>query len=195
MTDAANLTDTKTSTAVIANIAPAIARFAGATLLQGETYTATGSFADADPDIWTATVNYGDGSGVQTLALSGKSFALRHQYRVAGSHTVRVVVSDDDNGSGAQQATVTVQTPQQGITTLSATLNTLGLPAGTITALNAPLNAAENAVDDGNRTAATQQMEAFINQVYAQVRSRQISPANGQMLTNEANRIIRSINS
>jgi hypothetical protein len=55
---------TKTSTVVIANIAPAIAAFSGATLLPGETYSAAGSFADADPnDTWTATVDYGAGEG------------------------------------------------------------------------------------------------------------------------------------
>jgi hypothetical protein len=72
----------------------AIAAFAGATLLQGESYAATGTFADADPDSWTATVDYGEGSGAQALALAGKQFSLGHRYTAAGSHTVEVTVSD-----------------------------------------------------------------------------------------------------
>jgi hypothetical protein len=60
---------------------------------------------------------------------------------------------------------VTVSTPQQGIqSTLLATLtgSTIGLAAGNITALRAPLLAAQDALDRGNTIAATEQMQAFM---------------------------------
>src|SRR5262249_34061106 len=95
VTDNDGLTDHIQAIASVANVAPAIAPFAGATLLPGETYTAAGSFTDPGVDPWTATVDYGDGSGATPLALSGMSFALAHTYGSAGAFTVTVSVSDD----------------------------------------------------------------------------------------------------
>jgi hypothetical protein len=179
---------------VARDILPGVGSFNGATILQGETYTAAGAFADADPGSWTATVNYGDGSGVQALALSAKRLTLNHRYTAAGSVTVIVTVTDNQNGSGTGTALVTVQMPQQGITVLLGSVNATSLSADNKTALNAPLNAAVSALNSGNRIAATQQMEAFVNQVDALVKSQQLSVAEGQTLTADANRMIVSIN-
>jgi serine protease len=195
VTDAAGLASTTTTTAVIANIAPNVSAIAGATLLPGERYTAAGSFADADPDTWTATVDYGDGAGPRGLALSGKSFSLSHVYTAAGSHTVLVTVADDDGGAGTSSASVTVLTPQQGVqATLLGPVAASGLGSGTVTALSAPLQAARDALDRGNLTAATQQLEAFTNQVEAQVRSGRMTAAMGADLSAAATRVIASIN-
>jgi PKD repeat protein len=198
VTDASNLTDTKTSTVVIPNIVPLIGTFAGATIMQGETYTTSGSFSDADPDDWTATVNYGDGSGTQTLALAGKTFGLAHSYTTAGSHTVTVAVNDDDHGSGTRTATVTVWSPQQGIAqTLTNTLgsgSTSALAPGAITALRATLAAATESLDRGNTTAANGQLQAFTLQVDGFVRGRQLTASAGAELTASVNRILASIN-
>ncbi|HEX8359314.1 MAG TPA: S8 family serine peptidase [Longimicrobium sp.] len=189
VTDAANLTDTKTSTVVIANLAPSISAFAGATLLQGESYAAAGSFADADPDSWTATVDYGAGS--QPLALDGKSFALSHRYTDAGTHTVTVTVRDDDGGVGSRTAAVTVWTPAQAI---GATLlaEVAGLDAST--SLSAPLNAAQASLDRGDLSAANGQMRAFVNHVEALVQGRRLTASMGAQLIAGANRVIASMN-
>jgi serine protease len=189
VTDAANLTDTRTSTVVIANLAPSISAFAGATLLQGESYSATGSFADADPDSWTATVDYGAGS--QPLALVGKSFTLSNRYTDAGTHTVTVTVRDDDGGVGSRSATVTVWTPQQAI---GATLldDVAGLEQAT--AFSAPLQAAQASLARGDLNAANGQMRAFINHVEASVQGRRLPASTGAQLIAGANRIIASMN-
>ncbi|HEY0026097.1 MAG TPA: S8 family serine peptidase [Longimicrobium sp.] len=193
--DAAGLTTTTTTTAVIANIAPNVSGIAGATLLPGERYTAAGSFSDADPDSWTATVDYGDGTGSQGLALSGKSFSLSHVYTAAGTHTVLVTVADDDGGAGTGSASVTVLTAQQGIqATLLAPVAASGMGSGTVTALSATLQAARESLDRGNHTAATQQLQAFINQVEAQVRSGRMTAAMGADLSAAATRVIASFN-
>ena len=55
---------------------------------------------DPGTDTWTATVDYGDGSGSQALPLTGKTFELSHVYADNGSYTVTVTVNDDDGGSG-----------------------------------------------------------------------------------------------
>ena len=61
---------------------------------EGDTFTSGGSFTDPDADSWTATVDYGDGSGVENLPLDGKNFDLSHQYADNGTYEVTVTVDD-----------------------------------------------------------------------------------------------------
>jgi hypothetical protein len=77
---------------------------------EGGTFTDAGSFSDLDSSApWTATVNYGAGSGVQPLTLnSAKSFALSHAYTDTGSYTVTVAVTDKDGAVGTASLTETV---------------------------------------------------------------------------------------
>jgi hypothetical protein len=105
--DGASASDIATLT--IHNVAPSVAAgAASATLNEGDTFTRAGSFTDPGADTWTATVNYGDGSGVQALSLSGKTFSLSHLYADDGSHTVTVTITDDDTGVGSDQVAITV---------------------------------------------------------------------------------------
>src|SRR6266568_4405744 len=103
-----NATSTARARADIANVAPAVADLGTTTLLRGETFARDGSFADPGADSWTATVDYGDGSGAQPLALVGMTFHLSHVYAAAGAYTATVTVTDDDAGVGTAQAHVTV---------------------------------------------------------------------------------------
>ena len=57
-------------------------------------FTSSGSFTDELPDDATATVDYGDGSGVQPLAALGSTFNLSHTYTTPGAKTVTVKVTD-----------------------------------------------------------------------------------------------------
>jgi PKD repeat protein len=69
----------------------------------------SGSFTDPGADTWTATVNYGDGSGAQPLALGpDKAFAFTHAYATPGQYMVTVGVRDDDMAAGTY-ATVSTQ--------------------------------------------------------------------------------------
>ena len=86
--------DTATTTATISNVAPVFAAATGATINPRDTYTGSGSFTDPGSDTFTATVNYGDGSGVTPLPLTGKTFSLSHQYLIPGTYTITVAVSD-----------------------------------------------------------------------------------------------------
>jgi YVTN family beta-propeller protein len=99
---------TASTTVTIANVAPVVSAGSGGTVAEGGTFSGSGSFTDPGADTWSATVNYGDGSGTQPLALSGKTFALSHAYADDGSYTVSVTVADDDGGSHTAQALVTV---------------------------------------------------------------------------------------
>lgn len=66
---------------------------------EGADFRHSGSFTDPGADFWSATVNYGDGGGVQALDLIGKFFAIRHTYADNGLYTVSVAVKDDDETS------------------------------------------------------------------------------------------------
>ena len=102
------LESTATATVTVLNQAPAVDQLPPATINEGGIYTAAGSFTDPGADGWTATVDYGDGTGVQPLTLSGKTFSLGHLYPQNGFYTVTVTVADDDGGAGSGSTQVTV---------------------------------------------------------------------------------------
>ena len=91
------------------NVTPVVAPMPDVTINQGDTLGSAGSFLDPSADTWTATVDYGDGSGVQPLALNAdQTFTLNHAYDDSGVFTVTVRVSDDDGAVGTATQTVTV---------------------------------------------------------------------------------------
>ncbi|MEA2698073.1 MAG: uncharacterized protein QOI66_2344, partial [Myxococcales bacterium] len=111
VTDNDGLTDTIVTTASVSNLAPDITALPPATLVAGQTYTADGSFVDPGADTWTATVDYGDGSGETPLALNGMGFSLSHLYATPGTFTVTVGISDGAARSiGTTTVTVTPAT-------------------------------------------------------------------------------------
>ncbi|MGA2499100.1 MAG: PKD domain-containing protein, partial [Tepidisphaeraceae bacterium] len=78
---------------------------ANATIDEGSVFSRNGSYA-VGLVARTATVDYGDGSGVQPLALNPNgTFALSHLYNDNGQYTVTVVVS----AGQVQSSTDTVQ--------------------------------------------------------------------------------------
>jgi parallel beta-helix repeat protein len=91
------------------NVAPTVNAGEDATIDEGSLFSSSGSFTDPGADTWVATVNYGDGSGIQPLALNAdKNFALNHTYADNGSYTVVVCVTDDDEGEDCDTLQVTV---------------------------------------------------------------------------------------
>jgi autotransporter-associated beta strand protein len=72
----------------------------------------TGRFTDPGADTWRATVDYGDGSGVQPLAIqTGQTLFFEHRYQRPGTYHVTVSVFDDDGGVGADTFLVIVLPP------------------------------------------------------------------------------------
>lgn len=79
------------------------------TLDEGQLFSRIGSFVDDDiGDSWTATVDYGDGSGLQPLELDGKTFTLTHVYEDDGTYPVTVTLIDSWEASGVGTFTITV---------------------------------------------------------------------------------------
>ena len=91
----------------VSNTAPVVSAGADAGIDEGGTFAQNGSFTDPDANSWTATVDYGDGSGVQPLTLVGKTFALSHVYTDNGAFTVTVTVNDG-TASDSDDVLVTV---------------------------------------------------------------------------------------
>lgn len=205
VTDAKGLSDTKSAKVTVSNRLPTVTIASGATLLQGETYTSAGSFADPGRDPWTAAVRYSEQHAAAALALgSDKTFALSHTYTAAGTHTVTVGVRDDD-GTGEGTATVLVKTPEQGIDDLSRlvkgesnalfsrSVRSSASSNGGTTSLLAKLDAAKRQIARGNKAPAIHELRAFIHEVSAMAQGGRLDAALSKRYTDAANRIIRSI--
>lgn len=102
-------TDTASASDIIVyNVAPTVDAGPDVTTTNG-IFTATGSFSDTGADTWTATVDYGDGSGRVPLTLSAnKTYNLSHTYTYNGSYTVTVTITDKDGGIASDTLIVTV---------------------------------------------------------------------------------------
>ncbi len=92
----------------ILNVVPSVDAGAASTINEGEVYNSSGSFVDTADDTWTATVDYGDGSGVQPLTLTGTTFALSHDYSARGVFVVSVNVTDSLGAVGTATTQVEV---------------------------------------------------------------------------------------
>lgn len=62
-------------------------------------FTGSGSFIDSGDDMWTATIDYGDGAGSEPLSLFGMTFSLSHAYSTNGVYDASVTILDDDGST------------------------------------------------------------------------------------------------
>lgn len=69
-------------------------------LSEGGTFSREIVFVDPDPDVWSGTVNFGDGSPDEPLVIDqiGKSFTLSHKYTEEGTFPVTVTLEDNHGG-------------------------------------------------------------------------------------------------
>jgi hypothetical protein len=81
------------------NVPPRLFLGSAEVIRAGDTMYHTATFIDPGADTWTATVDYGDGSGPQTLAVRPDGHLLfEHRYKKPGAYRVTVTVLDDDGG-------------------------------------------------------------------------------------------------
>ena len=95
---------TDSETVTVDNAAPTVTLPDDATIDEGGTFSGSVSVADdGTTDTWTVTVDYGDGSPVETLAVDSTdtTFDLSHVYATSGDFTVTVTATDDDGGVGS----------------------------------------------------------------------------------------------
>ncbi|HEX6200023.1 MAG TPA: PKD domain-containing protein [Thermoanaerobaculia bacterium] len=130
VTDAGALSDTDTATVTVENVAPAVDAPAVSPEPsdEGQGVTATAAFQDpAAADTFTCTVDYGDGSGPAAgTAAGGTCTGPAHVYADDGPYTVTVTVTDDDGGSGQNDATHGVENVAPTITTTGSSAELCG---------------------------------------------------------------------
>ncbi|MEX1157348.1 MAG: Ig-like domain-containing protein [Thermomicrobiales bacterium] len=97
------------ATITVENVAPDVILAGGAAVQAGEVVSLDGSFTDPGLDVWTGSVDPGDGSGPHALVLNpDKTFNVAYLYATSGSFTLTVCVSDDDGGVDCEAASITV---------------------------------------------------------------------------------------
>src|SRR6266550_3911259 len=118
VTDDADATGSLVIHVVVSNVAPSVNLLSTMDLAFTKTLDTSGTFTDpGSNETYSATINYGDGTGTQTLALGpydpsplvGGSFTLHHTYAAAGPYAVTVTVSDSNGGSTAGTMAVSVR--------------------------------------------------------------------------------------
>jgi cyclophilin family peptidyl-prolyl cis-trans isomerase len=93
----------------VTNLPPQVDAGGAALLSQFDTLVKAGRFDDFGAGPWTASVDYGDGTGRQPLALNpDRSFLLVHRYTSAGAFAASVIVTDPGGASGSAVVPVSV---------------------------------------------------------------------------------------
>ena len=127
-----------------------------------------------------------DGSVTPTCTpTSGSAFQI-------GTTTVSCSATDAHGNKAIGSFIVTVQTPSQATNSLVNTVNSLSLPSGQASSLNAKLQNAITSLNSNSNTAAKNQLNAFINQINAQA-GKTITQAQATQLIHTAQNIINSI--
>jgi PKD repeat protein len=98
----------KATTVAVANIAPTFdVGLATESINEGQGIFRSIIILDPGTDTFTATVDYGDGTGVQPLSVQGgNNIVLSHTYGDDGTFTVTVNVTDDDGAATTNTFTV-----------------------------------------------------------------------------------------
>jgi PKD repeat protein len=115
-----------------ANYPPSVSAISDVSIEEGSTYSANGSFSDSTSSLWTATVDYGDGSGVQSLSLSGNNFALSHKYKDNGIYILTVKVTDNQGATGTGTAKVTLSSVAPSVSAITASINPVQVNISTV---------------------------------------------------------------
>ena len=175
-----------TTIQVVANEPPIAEAGANRAVLVGEAVTFDGS-ASVDPDgsITGWQWNFGDSA-------TGTGEVVTHTYVAPGQFIVVLTVTDDAGATATDSTLVTVQTPSQAITALSALVVSYNINHGIANSLETKLQnvaAALQAANANQRRDAANKLGAFINAVEAQ-RGKALTNAQADALESMARRIL-----
>ena len=137
----------------------------------GDAFSLSGAASsDSDGDALTYAWSFGDGTGANGVSVSTT-------YAVAGAYAVRLIVTDIRGLADTAFANAAISTLPAPIGIARARAGVHGLVgdgilnAGQGNSLNVKLSAALRSLERGNTTAATGQLQAFLNELGALVRS------------------------
>ena len=171
-----------TATFTVTNGAPIVDAGQDTVIYGSSTFSGSGSFTDNGIDTWTATVDYGEGAGLQPLALTGKTFTLSHTYATTDYdvYTVKVCVSDDSGGTGCDSFTVTID-PQS--PTLTPTPTPTDTPTPTFTPTSLPTSGTiSGTVFEADGTTPIANMAISLTTLTNEEAGRACSAANGHFV-------------
>jgi PKD repeat protein len=101
-----------TTTATIGNVVPTVNAGADASLAFGAALNLSATFSDpgANDAPWSYAIDWGDGGASTTGSKTTQSAAITasHTYAAGGQYTVRVTVTDKNNGAGSDDLLATV---------------------------------------------------------------------------------------
>jgi len=151
----------------------------------GETLTFTGTDNDPSPEGHTYHWDFGDGTPSST------DESATHAYSAGGVYTVTLTVTDDEGTFGlAATTTVKVLTPQQSLDAMIKYVRGLkSLSAGEQNSLIAKLQAASDALARGDNRASHNQLNAFINELDADLKTGKISARDYNTLRADAHAV------
>jgi hypothetical protein len=158
--------------------------------------TFNGTYADAGSPVdgtYQATWNFGDGSSASAAAPAG--LTATHAYANPGTYAATLTVKDDDGTAGAATtSTITVLSPLQAIGRIGTYLQGLGdVKDGQKNSLQVKLNAAADSYQRGDTGAACNQLNAFINEVDADLKGGRLTTGEAGTLTDSARLTQRSM--
>jgi PKD domain len=196
VTDDGGMTGATSVTVTGANVAPT-AKIRSITwtpqlvLTANEPVNFAGAFTDPGTlDTHTASWSFGDGAVSATSTADSAPPSASHSYGAPGTYTVTLTVTDDDQGVGQATGTVTVETPQQALTSIAGSVQGIkSLNAGQKNSLIAKLNAASASVTRSDTTAATNQLNAFLHELHAEVSAGLISTTDAEALSAAVNQV------
>ena len=111
-------TVTQTSAVTVVNTVPQASFTLPILGLTGTAVAASGSFTDPDSDIWTGTVDYGDGTAPASISIAqDKTFSFNHNYAAPGKYTVTVRISDGEETAAATRDIYIAAPPTGGLGT------------------------------------------------------------------------------
>jgi PKD repeat protein len=178
--DDGGMTGTTSMTVIATNVAPnakidSVTATTAPATTPFDTLSFSGSYTDADTDTYTFTWNFGDG---------GTSTELKptHTYLAPGTYNVTFTVSDGEGGVSRATTTVT-ETTQHALGSIEAYVQLLpGLNAGEKNSLMVKLHNAGAAAQRGDNNAASNELNAFLNELQADVNTGKVSQKAAGML-------------
>ena len=161
--------------------------FSGIVLLPLTPITFDGGFTDVGAlDTHTATLDYGDGSPLDTTTYGASGQGGNpdtYAFAAPGTYSVTYTVTDDDGGSASVTVKVTVQTPAVALGAIADGIATMpSLDKGDKNGLMAKYRAAAASAARGDNNATCGQLGAALNDLSALTQSGRISQADSGAL-------------